>query len=189
MKKFITAQTPINDEVLNVIAHLPTLSLAQTVDIDFLKKLSDVDLMRIATLLAQKSYDEGGCPIGAVIVDNETHQIIGKGHNTLVQENHPYNHGETAAIRDAGRYDFSKTSLFTSLSPCDVCATLLYMRQFNRVLVGDITNASGNEVMLKEKNVNVQILEDQQAINLYKTYREEKPELDIEDWKGKAALN
>jgi len=187
-KPHITEATPVTDEVLNLIAHLPTTSLAATVSDGFLKKLSDADFMRLAALLAQKGYDEGGCPIGAVIIDNATRRIVGKGHNTLVQEDHPYNHGETSAIRDAGRRDFSKTTLFTSLSPCDVCATLLYMRQFNRVVVGDVTNASGNEGLLRDKGLKVDILEDQHTIALYRKYRAEKPELDIEDWKGVAAV-
>ena len=144
--------------------------------------------MRIAVLLAQKGYNEGGCPIGGVIIDNQTRQIVGKGHNTLVQENHPYNHGETSAIRDAGRQDFSKTTIFTTLSPCDVCATLIYMRQFARVVVGDVTSASGNEDMLRAKGVTVEILEDPMGIALYAKYRSEKPDLDIEDWKGLAAV-
>jgi creatinine deaminase len=154
----------------------------------FFKTLSDADFMRIAVYLAEKSYEEGGCPIGAVIIDNDSRAIVGKGHNTLVQENDPYNHGETAAIRDAGRQDFSKTTLFTTLSPCDVCATLLYMRQFHRVVVGDVTNASGNEQMLRSRGVVVDILEDQRGIDLYAKYRKERPELDLEDWKGLAAV-
>jgi len=138
--------------------------------------------------LAQKGYEEGGCPIGGVVISNETRQILGKGHNTLVQENHPYNHGETSAIRDAGRCDFSLTTIFTTLSPCDVCATLIYMRQFNRVVVGDVTSASGNEEMLRQKGVQVDILEDPEGIALYAKYRAEKPDQDIEDWKGLAAV-
>jgi cytosine deaminase len=187
-KPHITEATPVTDEVLNLIAHLPTGSLPAIVADGFLSKLGDADFMRIGVLLAQKGYDEGGCPIGAVIIDNATRRIVGKGHNTLVQESHPYNHGETSAIRDAGRQDFSRTTLFTTLSPCDVCATLLYMRQFNRVVVGDVTNASGNEAMLREKGLRVDILEDQNGIALYRKYRAEKPELDIEDWKGVAAV-
>lgn len=144
--------------------------------------------MRVAVLLAQKSYDEGGCPIGAVIVDNSTGQIVGKGHNTLAQENHPYNHGETSAIRDAGRIDFSRTTLFTSLSPCDICATLIYMRGFGRVVVGDVTNASGNEALLRSRGVRVDVLEDRRGIELYARFRCEKPELDLEDWQGLSAL-
>lgn len=189
MKRFITEDTPVTEEVLNVIAHLPTRSLSAIVEDEFFVKLSDRNIMRIAVLLAQKSYDEGGCPIGGVIIDNNTRRIVGKGHNTLVQDNDPYNHGETSAIRDAGRQDFSNTTIFTTLSPCDVCATLIYMRQFDRVVVGDVTNASGNEQMLREKGVNVEILEDPEGIALYAKYRAEKPELDIEDWKGLAAIH
>lgn len=185
---FITEQTAVTNEALNVIAHLPTKSLPSVVANGFFEKLTDADFMRIAVLLAQKGYDEGGCPIGGVVISNETRQILGKGHNTLVQENHPYNHGETSAIRDAGRKDFSRTTIFTTLSPCNVCATLIYMRQFNRVVVGDVTNASGNEQMIRDKGVRVDILEDQQGIELYARYRREKPDQDIEDWKGLAEV-
>jgi len=181
-------QTDKNEAVLNAIAHMPTQSLFTLMDSDFTLALTDIDFMRIAVLLAQKSYDEGGCPIGAVIIDNKTRKIVGKGHNTLIQEDHPYNHGETSAIRDAGRIDFSRTSLFTTLSPCDVCATLLYMRGVNRVVIGDITNASGNEALLRDKGVKVDILEDQKGIKLYGQFRREKPDQDLEDWQGLSAL-
>ncbi|MFZ1206102.1 MAG: nucleoside deaminase, partial [Candidatus Acidiferrales bacterium] len=160
MKAFITKDTPVTEEVLNTIAHLPTKSLSMLVEDEFFRKLTDKDFMRIAFLLAEKGYNEGGCPIGGVIISNDTRLILGKGHNTLVQESHPYNHGETSAARDAGRLDFSKTTMFTSLSPCDICAALIYMRQFNRLVVGDITNFSGNEDMLRQKGVQVDILED-----------------------------
>ncbi len=187
-RPFFNDQTPITDDVLNVIAHLPTRSLALVAADGFFKKMTDADFMRLAVLLAQKGYGEGGCPIGGVIISNETRQILGKGHNTLVQENHPYNHGETSAIRDAGRQDFSLTTIFTTLSPCDICATLIYMRQFSRVVVGDVTNASGNEQMLRDKGVQVDVLEDQKGIGLYSKYRREKPDQDTEDWKGLAEV-
>jgi creatinine deaminase len=184
----ITQDTPVSEEALKAIAHMPTNSLSALAEHGFFSKLTDADFMRIAVLLAQKSYDEDGCPIGGVIIDNQTRRVLGKGHNTLVQENHPYNHGETSAIRDAGRQDFSLTTIFTSLSPCDVCATLIYMRGFSRVVIGDVTNASGNEMMLRGKGVQVDILEDQKGIALYARYRAEKPGQDLEDWKGVAAV-
>ncbi|MCG2838341.1 nucleoside deaminase [Photobacterium sp. WH77] len=189
MTPLLDTHSDINEAALRAIAHMPTTSLLVLMGHDFTSKLSDADYMHIAVLLAQKSYDEGGCPIGAVIINNQTGQIVGKGHNTLVQEDHPYNHGETSAIRDAGRIDFSQTTLFTSLSPCDVCATLLYMRGFKRVVVGDITNASGNEDLLREKGIQVDILEDKQGIALYAQFRKEKPEQDLEDWKGLCAVH
>ncbi len=189
MKRFITQATPVSDEALNVIAHLPTKSLSALVEETFYRKLRDRDFMRIAVLLARKSYDEGGCPIGGVVIDNKTRRILGKGHNTLVQENHPYNHGETSAIRDAGRQDFSKTTMFTTLSPCDVCAALIYMRQFARVVVGDVTNAAGNEALLRAKGIAVDVLEDPMGVALYRKYNREKPEQAAEDWKGVAAAH
>jgi len=62
------------------------------------------------------------------------------------------------------------------------------MRSFSRVVVGDVTNASGNEVMIKDKGVQVDILEDAMGIALYRRYAAEKPDLNTEDWKGRAAL-
>lgn len=188
MKSLLNKLTDKSEEVLRTIAHMPTKSLPVLMGNDFVGRLTDDDFMRVAVFLAEKSYDEGGCPIGAVIIDNSTRQIVGKGHNTLVQENHPYNHGETSAIRDAGRINFGNTTLFTSLSPCDICATLIYMRGFSRVVVGDVTNASGNESFLREKGVHVDILEDKQGIALYARFRAEKPDQDLEDWQGLDAV-
>ena len=105
-----------------------------------------------------------------------------------MQENDPYNHGETSAIRDAGRRNFGQTTLYTSLSPCDICAALLHMRGFGRVVVGDVTNASGNEEFLRGKGVKVEVLEDRIGVALYAEYRRERPELDVEDWKGVAGV-
>ncbi len=188
MKTFITKDTPVTDEVLNAIAHLPTKSLPKIVENGFFKKLSDRDFMRIGVLLAQKGYEEGGSPIGGVIISNETRQILGKGHNTLVQENHPYNHGETSAARDAGRVDFSQTTMFTTLSPCDICAALISALQFHRLVVGDVTNFGGNEEFLRQKGVRVDILEDPYGIALFAKYHKEKPDQHLEDVGGKAAV-
>ena len=187
MKTLFDADTEITQSVLTAIAHMPTASLPVLMDDSFTRRLRDADFMRIAVLLAHKSFDEGGCPIGAVIIDNDSRRIVGKGHNTLVQENHPYNHGETAAIRDAGRLDFSRTTLFTSLSPCEICAALLHMRGFARVVVGDVTNASGTEDLLRAKGVQVDILEDADGIGRYARFQSERPDLDLEDWRGLAA--
>ena len=83
MKCLIGKHTQKSDAVLRAIAHMPTRSLPVLMDDDFVRELTDADFMRVAVFLAQKSYDEGGCPIGAVIVDNSTRKIVGKGHNTL----------------------------------------------------------------------------------------------------------
>ena len=188
MKPFISKDTPVTDEILNLIAYLPTKALPKIVEDAFFRKLTDRDFMRIGVPLAKKGYEEGGSPIGGVIIDNETHQILGKGHNTLVQENHPYNHGETSAARDAGRLDFSQTTMFTTLSPCDICAALIYRRQFNRLVVGDITNFAGNEDTLRQKGVQVDILEDPDGVAFFAKYLKEKPDQHMEDAYGLAAV-
>jgi cytosine/creatinine deaminase len=188
MKAFITAEMPPTDELLNAIAHLPTRSLSKVAEDGFFKKLTDRDFMRLAFLLAYKGYDEGGSPIGGVIVDNESRKIVGKGHNTLVQEGHPYNHGETSAVRDAGRLDFSKTTMFTSLSPCDICAALISQLQFQRLVIGDLTNFGGNEEKIQQKGVQVEILESPEGVAFFRKYLQEKPDQHREDAGGVAAV-
>jgi cytosine deaminase len=56
------------------------------------------------------------------------------------------------------------------------------------VVVGDVTNSSGNEEVLRQKGVQVDILEDPEMVSYYAKYRKEKPEQDLEDWKGLAAV-
>jgi creatinine deaminase len=189
MKPLLNKQAEKNTAAFRAIAYMPTESLSVLMDDEFAQGMTDADFMRVSVLLAQKSYEEGGCPIGAVIIDNVTRKILGKGHNTLVQENHPYNHGETAAIRDAGRLDFSETTLFTSLSPCEICTTLIYMRGFSRVVVGDATNATVNAAPLQARGIQVDILEDNQGVELYARFRAENPEQDLEDWHGLSAVH
>lgn len=185
---FFNGNLAITQEVLAVMAYLPTASLAKLSTADFWPRLTDADFMRIAVLLAAKSYDEGGCPIGAVVVDNRSRRILGKGHNTLIQENHPYNHGETSAMRDAGSIDFSATSLFTTLTPCNVCATLLVERSVARVVIGNSPNSVNNQHWLSEHQVCVEVMVDEYGCELYARYQREKPAQDLVDWKGVAAL-
>ena len=59
---------------------------------------------------------------------------------------------------------------------------------FARVVVGDVTSASGNEGLLRGKGVKVDVIEDQDCIALYDAYRRDRPDLDLEDWKGLAAV-
>ena len=78
--------------------------------------------MKRAYELAKAGYEAGGCPIGAVITD-EKGEILGEGHNMLVQEGNPIIHGEMSAMRDAGRMPSrSHTTMYTTLSPCMMCA-------------------------------------------------------------------
>lgn len=190
--QFIKASEDVTQEALKFIALTPTKELSEKVELGFFKKLTDENFMRIAVYLAEKSYKEGGCPIGAVVIDNDTRMIMGKGHNQLVQNNDPLCHGETAAIRDAGRIDFSKTTLFTTLSPCgNMCTPSIMKLGFNRSVIGDSTNVDNglNEHKLRDAGVKVEIKEDQMGIGIYAEYREKYPDQDLEDWMGLAAVN
>ena len=83
MTSLINKNNIVSEEVLNLIAHVPTKSLGAIFDESLYSQLEDKDFMRIATYLAEKSYYEGGCPIGGVVIDNKTSKIVGKGHNTI----------------------------------------------------------------------------------------------------------
>lgn len=191
----LEAGTPVDDAALNVIAHVATEHLAKVASAGFFEKLTDADLMRVATLLALKSYEEGGCPIGGVIVDGRTRRIVGKGHNTLGQENDSTTHGETAALRDAGRVaklrgegpvDFRPLTMFTTLTPCRVCcAQIVHRGNFSRVVIGDVTNAPSTAAILTEGGIErVDVLEDPMGVELYRRYAAERPELHFIDWGG-----
>ena len=141
--------------------------------------------MRRAYEQALKGYNEGGCPIGGVIVDNETGEVLGEGHNALVQEGNPIIHGEMAAMRAAGRMTTRRgTTMYTSLSPCMMCAGTIVQFKIQRVVVGDTVNSPGNVDFLRERGVEVIVLDDPDCIGLTKRFIGEKPDLWLEDWGG-----
>jgi creatinine deaminase len=189
----ILASTAVNDDSLNLVACIPTKQLLKVIEEDFFRKLTDIDMMRIAVLLAQKGYEEGGCAIGGVVRDNETGLILGKGHNRHTQENRLYWHGETDAYNDAfinSNPDFSKATAYTTLTPCSVCTALTFSHSFSRIVIGNRLNGVNkeNEDILRSKGVQVDILEDALGIELYKKYAAEKPEQDTRDWQGQAGV-
>ncbi len=143
--------------------------------------------MRRAYELALKSYHEGGCPIGGVLVD-ENGQILGEGHNMRVQENNPIIHGEMSAMRAAGaRKNYHGTTMYTTLSPCMMCTGTILQFHIPRVVVGDTVNSEGNAELLRSKGVEVIIMDDPDCIALVQKFREEKPDLWLEDWGGDAS--
>ena len=100
--------------------------------------------MARALELAAGSFGDGGCPIGAVLVDHETGRAIGEGHNGLVQEGNPIVHGEMAALRNAGRMrNRHNTTMYTTLQPCFMCAGAIVQFGIPRVVIADAENALG----------------------------------------------
>lgn len=149
---------------------------------------NDKKWIDLATALAHQGYSEGGCPIGAVLVDNETQQVLGKGFNKLVQEGNCILHGEMTALRDAGRIKSRRnTTMYTSLTPCMMCTGTIIQFKIGRVVIGDATNAKLEDSKAKlfaDAGIEVVILENEENVALVKKFIEEKPELWLEDWGG-----
>ena len=135
---------------------------------------------QIALDQAKKSYDEGGIPIGAVLVKKDV--IISKGHNQRVQQLNPILHGEMDCLQNAGRLqDYSDTTLYTTLSPCMMCSGTIVQFKIKKVVIGEKKNFEGNISFLKEHGVEVQILNDEETINLMTKFINKNPELWHED--------
>lgn len=155
--------------------------------------LDDEKYMRLAYEQALKGYNEGGCPIGGVLVDNATGKVLGAGHNTLVQEGNPVIHGEMAAMRAAGRMkNRHDTTMYTTLQPCFMCTGTITQFGIPRVVIGDVVNASSDETIkfLQARGVGVVILDPatspaaKDCVALCAKFKSEKPDLWMEDWGG-----
>ena len=143
--------------------------------------------------LAARSFADGGCPIGAVLVDDHTGRAIGEGHNCLVQEGNPILHGEMAALRNAGRMrNRHTTTMYTTLQPCFMCAGAIVQFGIPRVVIADAENASSDETIrfMRDRGIDIVILDParsdaaRKCIELARRFRELKPELWLEDWGG-----
>lgn len=143
--------------------------------------MNDHELMDAALEQAQKSYDEGGLPIGAVLADAQGN-IVARGHNRRVQTNDPTSHGETDCIRNAGRRrDWHELTLYTTLSPCVMCSGTALLLRIPRIVIGENQNFSGEEELLRERGVELRILDHAGCIDLMATFQREKPDVWNED--------
>ena len=140
--------------------------------------------MQSAYQQALKSYNEGGLPIGAVMV--EYNQVIGKGHNRRVQDGDPIAHGEMDCMRHAGRRaNYRDVTLFTTLSPCMMCAGTIVQFGIPKVVIGENKTFAGNIEFLEKHGVDVVLLNDPQCELLMKKFISENPELWDEDIAGR----
>ncbi|MBO9711986.1 nucleoside deaminase [Sphingomonas sp.] len=144
--------------------------------------MNDIDARFVtrAYELALESFEEGGCPIGSVIARGDT--MLGEGHNQRVQQGDPIAHGEMDALRNAGRQkSYAGTTLYTSLSPCMMCAGTIVQFKIPRVVIAENTSFGGNEAFLRDHGVEVVILGDARCIELMRRFVAERPELWNED--------
>ena len=141
---------------------------------------SDKKFMHEAYLEALQSYNEGGVPVGAIMVRDE--EIIARGHNKRVQDGNPISHSETDCIKNAGRQkSYRDVTLYTTLSPCIMCAGTIALFKMKRVVVGENQNFGGNEQFLEDRKIEVSLMEDKDCISLMSKFIKENPELWNED--------
>jgi creatinine deaminase len=143
-------------------------------------KEQDLKFMTLAFDQAQKSYNEGGLPIGAVMVEDG--KVLAAGHNKRVQEGDPIAHGEMDCLRQAGRRNsYKAVTLYTTLSPCMMCAGTIVQFGIKRVVIGENENFAGNIAFLESHGVEVVVLNDKRCIALMARLIQEKPQLWNED--------
>lgn len=131
---------------------------------------------------AIKGRDAGGVPIGSVLViDN---QIVGRGHNQRVQKGSSVLHAEMDCMENAGRLkagDYQRATLYSTLSPCDMCSGSILLYKVPRVIVGENVTFQGPEDYVRSRGVEVTVVNDETCIGLMKTFIAEHPELWNED--------
>ena len=138
--------------------------------------------MQAAVEEAQKGLNEGGIPIGSVIVHNG--EIIGRGHNRRIQKGSAVLHGEMDALENAGRQPasvYKESVLYTTLSPCPMCSGAILLYGIPKVIVGENKTFMGEEEHLKSRGVHVEVLNDQTCVGMMEKFIKENPVLWNED--------
>ena len=140
------------------------------------------DFLTAAIEEAERGGAEGGIPIGAVLAHDG--RIIGRGHNRRVQQGSPTLHGEMDALERAGRRRASvyrASTMYTTLSPCAMCAGAILLYGIPRVVVGENHTFTGEEELLRSRGVQVEVVQDTRCIRLMERFIAEHPELWNED--------
>ena len=102
-------------------------------------------MMRLALAEAQRAFDEGEIPVGAVMVKDG--KVISSAHNLREQTGDPTAHAEVLAIREAARVLGSRRltgcTLYVTLEPCPMCAGALVMANVDRCYFGACDERQG----------------------------------------------
>ena len=131
---------------------------------------------------AKKSLNEGGIPIGSVLVIDG--KIVGRGHNKRVQNSSAILHAEMDCLENAGRLsasEYKRAILYSTLSPCDMCSGAVLLYGIKRVVVGENKTFCGPENYVKSRGVTVEVLDNKECFELMKTFIEKSPMLWSED--------
>ncbi len=131
---------------------------------------------------ARIGFEEGGIPIGSVLVHGG--EIIGRGHNRRVQKGSAILHGEMDCLENAGRLAaraYRESVLYTTLSPCPMCSGAILLYKIPRVVVGENRIFLGAEETLRAAGVEVEVRQSDECIELMARFIREQPALWNED--------
>ncbi|PWG63874.1 nucleoside deaminase [Spiribacter halobius] len=138
--------------------------------------------MQAAIEEARQGLAEGGVPIGSALVYGE--RIIGRGHNRRRQRGSVVLHGEMDALENAGRQPASvyrHSVLYTTLSPCPMCSGAILLYGIPRVVIGENRTFLGEEALLRERGVAVEVLDLDECVELMRRFIADSPEVWNED--------
>ena len=94
--------------------------------------------MTRALELARAAAEAGEVPVGAVIVDPETGEIVAEGANGPIHLNDPTAHAEIVALRAAaeklGNYRLTGLTMYVTLEPCAMCAGAISLARIGKLV-------------------------------------------------------
>lgn len=142
--------------------------------------MSEDPFMRAAIEEARKGLQEGGIPIGSVLVREG--EILGRGHNKRVQDNDPVVHAEIDCLRNAGRVgSYAGTVLYSTLMPCYLCAGAVVQFGIERVIAGENESYQGAVEFMQDHGVEVTNLDLDACKQMMRRFQSENPDLWKED--------
>lgn len=142
----------------------------------------DDPFLDAAVAEARRGADEGGIPIGSVLVHEDS--IVGHGHNRRVQRESSILHGEMDALENAGRLPaavYRQSTIYTTLSPCDMCSGAILLYGIPHVVVGENRTFLGAEDLLRSRGVVVDVVDDERCVALMAEFIAAHPDLWNED--------
>jgi cytosine deaminase len=138
--------------------------------------------LRAAIDEARQGLAEGGIPIGSVLVIDG--RIVGRGHNRRVQQGSAILHAEMDCIERAGRLgaaDYRRSTLYSTLSPCDMCSGTALLYGIPRIVIGENRTFRGPEDYVRSRGVALEIVDDPECVALMREFIAARPELWNED--------
>jgi cytosine deaminase len=138
--------------------------------------------LKLAIEEARAGLSEGGIPIGSVLVIDGV--VVGQGHNRRVQKGSAILHAEMDCLENAGRLkaaDYRRAVIYSTLSPCDMCSGAILLYGIPRVVIGENRTFQGPEEHVRNRGVEVEIVDDPTCVQLMNDFIAARPELWNED--------